>query len=110
MRIAIIALAAALVAPAQAQERAADPASARASAPPLEYRSAFAGYRAATDEKPAPWKQVNKEVEGAGMVHGAGDGTPATGATPARPEAVPSVNEAGARKEAVPQTNHPHRH
>lgn len=35
-------------------------------AAPLEYRSAFEGYRAFSDDKPVPWRDANEEVKGGG--------------------------------------------
>ena len=59
----------ALAAPLHAQMK--QPADPTAQVPPAIYRSAFTDYRPMAEQKPAPWKQVNKEVEGAGMMHGA---------------------------------------
>ena len=83
MKYALIAFTVALAAPLHAQDkRSAEPADPNAAVPPIRYESPLAGYRPAGDEKAAPWKQVNKEVEGAGMLHGAHGSAKATTAPP----------------------------
>ena len=73
MRYVLVTLACvcALVPAAPLHAQLNQPADAAAKVPPVSYRSAFTDYRPMADQKPAPWKQVNKEVEGAGMGHGA---------------------------------------
>ena len=67
------ALAALAAGAAVAQGARPDPASPRATAAPLEYRSAFEGYRPFAEEKPAPWRESNDAVkEGAGSHAGHG--------------------------------------
>ena len=79
-RLTFIALAALAAGAAAAQQPpAADPADPRASAPPLEYRSAFAGYRRLGEEKVAPWRESNESVT-------PGGGRPEDGAAPKRPQ------------------------
>ena len=91
MKRCMLALAIALPVAAHAQSRT-DPADPKTAAAPLEYESAFAGYRPFRDAKPAPWRQVNEEVKGAGghAAHGAPKKDPADekkpgAATPAQP-------------------------
>ena len=43
--------------------RAADPGMPASKAPPLEYRSAFAGFRPFADEPIAPWRDANEAVK-----------------------------------------------
>ncbi len=71
-----------------------DPADPGAKVPPLAYESAFAGYRAGREAEVAPWKKVNEEVSGAGMMgaHGAASAKPAA-TKPGMP--MPSQNEPG---------------
>jgi hypothetical protein len=45
---------------------------ASASAPPLQYRSAFADYKPWQDIKPADWRALNESVKGSGMAGMAG--------------------------------------
>jgi hypothetical protein len=40
-----------------------DPAPPSAKAPALEYRSAFEGYQAFTDDRPVPWREANETVK-----------------------------------------------
>jgi len=61
----LFALAAVTAGSAAAQARP-DPADARAKAPPVEYRSAFEGYRPYTEPELAPWRAVNEEVRQVG--------------------------------------------
>jgi hypothetical protein len=61
----LFALAAATAGSAAAQERP-DPADAKARTPPVEYRSAFEGYRPYAETELAPWRAVNEEVRRAG--------------------------------------------
>ena len=65
-----------------------DPAASDARAPRVEDRSAFADYRPFSDEKLAPWRDVNDEVARVGGHAGAtGHGKPA----PAKPGAAPEA-------------------
>ena len=61
----LFALAAAIAGSAAAQARP-DPADAKAKAPPVEYRSAFEGYRPYAEPELAPWRAVNEEVRRVG--------------------------------------------
>ena len=63
--IAIAVAAAGFLWAAHAQAQApsgTDPADPRALTPELKYHSVFAGFRAAKDAKPEPWKRVNEEI------------------------------------------------
>ena len=51
---------------AVAQEKRPDPKDPKAKAPPVEYRSAFEGYRRHAEPELAPWRAVNEEVERVG--------------------------------------------
>jgi hypothetical protein len=51
---------------AVAQEKRPDPKDPKAKAPPVEYRSAFEGYRRHAEPELAPWRVVNEEVERVG--------------------------------------------
>lgn len=62
--IALAALAAGAAAAQEAPQQ--DPTDPRAAAPAVEYRSAFSGYRAFSDEKIAPWRESNEAVKGGG--------------------------------------------
>ena len=61
----LFALAAATAGSAAAQARP-DPADAKAKAPPVEYRSAFEGYKPYAEAELAPWRAVNEEVRRVG--------------------------------------------
>lgn len=61
----LFALAAATAGSAAAQARP-DPTDAKAKAPPVEYRSAFEGYKPYAEPELAPWRGVNDEVRRAG--------------------------------------------
>jgi hypothetical protein len=50
---------------AQTAERR-DPNDPKAKVPPIEYRSAFEGYRPFTDQEAADWRKANEEVGKAG--------------------------------------------
>lgn len=65
----LFALAAMTAGSAAAQARP-DPADAKAKAPPVEYRSAFEGYRPYAEPELASWRAVNEEVRRAAMKHG----------------------------------------
>ena len=59
-----------LAAAADAQEPAKrDPTDPWAGVPAAEYRSAFSGYRAFSDEKIAPWRESNDALKGAAGGH-----------------------------------------
>ena len=49
-----------------ADQRRPDPRDPKAKAPPVEYRSAFEGYRPAAEIELAPWRAVNDEARRAG--------------------------------------------
>lgn len=68
MNRSIFVLMTALAASAAAEEgtRRMDPTDPRAKVPPLEYRSAFAGYQPFADEKIAPWRDSNDALEASG--------------------------------------------
>lgn len=61
----LFALAAATAGSAAAQARP-DPADAKAKAPPVEYRSAFEGYKPYAEPELAPWRAVNEDVRRVG--------------------------------------------
>jgi len=68
-RIAFAVVTAGFVVAAQVHAQApggADPADLRARVPELKYDSVFAGFRAAKDAKPEPWKRVNEEIASPG--------------------------------------------
>lgn len=62
--IALAALAAGAAAAQEPPRR--DPTDPRAKVPPLEYRSAFAGYERRGEDKLAPWRESNDAVKGGG--------------------------------------------
>ena len=89
MDFRLVALVAFLPAAALAQTSP-QPGDPKAAVPPLRYESALKGYRGIKDEKPAPWRQVNEEVKGAGghSTHAPNAQPPAAtsqGAAPAKP-------------------------
>ena len=92
MDFRLVALVALLPAAALAQSPP-QPGDPKAAVPPLRYESALKGYRGIKDDKPAPWKQVNEEVKGAGghSMHAAPNAKPpaapsqGAGPTPAKP-------------------------
>ena len=57
-----LALAVATAGAAAAQEKRPDPKDPKAKAPPVEYRSAFEGYRPHAEPEIAPWRALNEEV------------------------------------------------
>ena len=59
--VVVAALAIAGCAAAQAEMRP-NPKDARSDVPPVEYRSAFEGYRAFADQDLADWRKANEEV------------------------------------------------
>ena len=83
------ALLGAAVAFAQDGSRA-NPLDPRAKAPPVEYRSAFEGYRAFADHELRDWRKANDEVREAGghagHKPGQGAGQPASKPQPGTPE------------------------
>jgi len=82
--------------PAQTQQKhPADPADATAVVPPVRYESAFAGFRASREEKPAAWKEVNEQVSGAGHAHAGHDPGKAAKAAPKKPENTPTAKPSG---------------
>lgn len=78
---------------ASAQAGRADPADAKASAPALHYRSAFADYKPWLDITPANWRAVNDTVRDAGAKGGghAGHAAPAAPTAPTAPAAKASA-------------------
>ena len=60
----LIALVAVAAGGAGAQGGRTDPAEPKVKVTPLEYRSAFEGYRPFAEEKPAPWRDANEAVKG----------------------------------------------
>ncbi len=62
----LIALTAMAAGAAAAQGGRTDPAEPKVKVAPLEYRSAFEGYRPYAEEKPAPWRDANEAVKGNG--------------------------------------------
>jgi hypothetical protein len=64
---------------APAPSAAPDPLDAGAAVPPLQYRSAFSGYRAYEESPRADWREVNRTVDEVARKIGQG----APGATPA---------------------------
>ena len=80
-----------------------DPASPSLAGPTLEYRSVFADYRPYTDEKLAPWRDVNDNVSGIGG-HAGVTGqrkppaiTPGAAAEAAKPRAKAPAGHGGHR-------------
>jgi hypothetical protein len=72
---------------AAAQEGARrDPSKWTASEPRFEYRSAFSDYRSFSEEKLAPWRDVNDEV---GRIGGHAGATGHAKPAPTKPGAVP---------------------
>lgn len=62
--IALAGLAASAAAAQEPPQR--DPTDPKAAVPAMEYRSAFSGYRAFSDEKISPWRESNDAVKGGG--------------------------------------------
>ena len=69
---------------AQSGERPEDP---RAKAPPLEYRSAFEGYRPFAEQELRDWRKANDEVRQAGGHAGHKRGQPTSKPQPGSPDA-----------------------
>jgi hypothetical protein len=86
------ALAVAGLAAAQGDGRP-DPRDPRAKAPPVEYRSAFEGYRPFADAELRDWRRSNEEVGAAG---GHAGHQPAPG--PGKPAAKPQPGQHGEHK------------
>jgi hypothetical protein len=63
--VLVVLAVAASAAGAQSAKRS-DPNDPNAKAPPMEYRSAFEGYRPFTDQEAADWRKANEEVGAAG--------------------------------------------
>lgn len=63
---------------AVAQDGRPDPRDVKAKAPPVEYRSAFEGYRPYAEAEPRDWRKVNEEVGNAAghAGHKPGQGKP----------------------------------
>jgi hypothetical protein len=74
-----------------------DPTDPRASVPPVEFRSAFEGYRRYADQPLRDWRKSNDEVGAAGA-HGAH-----------RPAQSPGVPPAGSKPAPVDQGHRGHK-
>jgi hypothetical protein len=59
---AFLVLAAAAAGAAAAQQQRPDPNDPKAKAPPVEYRSAFEGYRPYAEREAAGWREMNDEA------------------------------------------------
>ncbi len=66
MRIIFIAVPALLLAGCAVPQDRATPLDPKAKAPPVEFRSAFEGYRPFADQDLADWRRANEEVGAAG--------------------------------------------
>lgn len=84
---------------ALAQPASTGAASPGASAPPLQYRSAFADYKPWRDVKPGDWRAVNDTVRDAGMK---GGGNAVHGMGGSMPSAAPASAPAPAPKASAP--------
>lgn len=73
-----------------AQERTTDPGDSTTRVAPVEYRSAFEGYRPFTDQEAVNWRRANEEVGTVGghKGHLPGQGTGAN--APVRPPLAPA--------------------
>jgi hypothetical protein len=71
------------VAVAQSDRRA-DPREPALGVPPVEYRSAFEGYRPYGDPEPRDWRKSNEEVGAAGQRPGQGPGAPTSKPQPGK--------------------------
>jgi hypothetical protein len=84
---------------AGARAQAPDPRQPQSSVTPLEYRSAFDGYRPFADQDLANWRQTNEEVGTAGghVGHAAGQGPGKAAAKPqpGKPESTGGSAEHG---------------
>jgi hypothetical protein len=63
-----------------------DPRDSRANVPPVEFRSAFEGYRPYADQELRDWRKSNEEVGHAGHRPGQGPGTETSKPQPGRPQ------------------------
>jgi hypothetical protein len=93
---AIPAILVAGVAAAQGSARP-DPADSRASVPPVEYRSAFEGYRPYADQPLRDWRKSNDEVGAAGG-HAGHRPAQNPGVPPAGSKAAPAQQGHGGHK------------
>ena len=84
-RIAFALAALAAAGAAAAQSGRPDPSSPQGMATPLEYRSAFEGYRPFTEDKPAAWRDANEAVKSQGGHAGHGEKPAAEGKPAPRP-------------------------
>jgi hypothetical protein len=73
---------------AQSAERP-NPTDPKAKVPPIEYRSAFEGYRPFTDQEAGDWRRANEEVGAAG-----GHAGPRPGQGPGEPTSKPKPGQA----------------
>jgi hypothetical protein len=110
MRISFLVLPALLLAGAASAQSAdrPNPANPQASVPPVEYRSAFEGYRSFVEEDLRDWRKSNDEVGAAGG-HvgdrpGEGPGRPTTKPQSGKPES--SGGTAQQRGDAHPGQGH----
>lgn len=92
-RAIAVALAALAAGAAAAQGARPDPSSPQAEAAPLQYRSAFEGYRSFTDDKPAAWREANEAVKNPDSHAGHAE-KPAAEPTPA-PKPAPGHHDGG---------------
>ena len=110
MRIPFLAVPALLFAGVVAAQSAArnNPADPQANVPPVEYRSAFEGYRPFSVEELRDWRKSNDEVGAAGghASHppGQGPGRQTSKPQPGKPES--SGRPAEKRRDAPPQQGH----
>ena len=108
MRIPSCVLPALLLAGAASAQSAgrANPADPRASVPPVEYRSAFQGYRPFAEEELRDWRKSNDEVGAAGGLagHAPGQGRHTSKSHPGKPES--SRAPAEKRRDAPPHQGH----
>lgn len=70
---------------AVAQDGRPDPRDEKAKAPPVEYRSAFEGYRPYVEPEPRDWRKANEEVGNAAGHAGHKPG-------PAKPQSKPDTS------------------
>jgi hypothetical protein len=94
MRIVLLVAPALMVAGtavAQSADRS-SPLDPKAKAPPIEFRSAFEGYRAFSDQELRDWRKANEEVRAAGghagHKPGQGPGGPTSKPQPGKPESA----------------------
>lgn len=90
-KLAFVVLALFVAGAAVAQDGRPNPLDPRAKVPPVEFRSAFDGYRRFADDDLADWRKANQEVAAAGGHGGQGSGHGAGQRTskpqPGKPEA-----------------------